>query len=330
MTVHSSEPAAAPSAGAAGAPPGLDPATAAHLATLVRDALHRPYPSKIAHVLHDDGDARTPRQLTPMFYGSFDWHSAVHGHWSLARLLRLFPGAAWAGDAERALAQSFTAENAAGELAYLARHPSFEMPYGVAWLLLLASELAAFPAWQQVLAPLAALARDRFIAWLARLPLPIRSGEHTQSAFAMGLVLDHARASGDAALAAAVEQRARAFYGRDVAAPVAYEPSAYDFLSPSLAEADLMRRVLPAAEFAAWLHGFLPAFPFAPVACVDRADGKLSHFDGLNLSRAWMLRKLGQEALAEAHAAAGLAGVSGEHYAGGHWLGTYALYWYTG
>jgi hypothetical protein len=311
------------------APPGLDPATAARLAELVLAALHRPYPSKIAHVLHDDGDARPPRQLTPMFYGSFDWHSAVHGHWSLARLLRMFPAAAWAGAVERALARSFTREQAAGELAYLERHPGFEMPYGVAWLLLLAAELEAFPPWLQVLAPLVRLARDRFAAWIARLPLPIRSGEHTQSAFAMGLALDFARTTGDQALAGAIAQRARDFYAGDVAAPVAYEPSAYDFLSPSLAEADLMRRVLPGAELASWLAGFLPAFPFTPVICVDRADGKLSHFDGLNLSRAWMLRKLGQRELAEAHAAAGLAGVSGEHYAGAHWLGTYALYWLT-
>lgn len=311
------------------APPGLSLDTAEHLATLVLAALHRPYPTKIAHVLHEDADARPPRQLTPIFYGSFDWHSAVHGHWTLARLLRRFPGAGFAGAIERALAQSFTAEQAAGELAYLQRHPSFEMPYGVAWLLLLGAELAPFPAWAAVLAPLVQLARDRFAAWIARLPLPIRSGEHSQTAFAMGLALDYSRAAGDDALAATVAQRSRDFYAGDVAAPVAYEPSAHDFLSPSLAEADLMRRVLPPAELAAWLAAFLPAFPFAPVRCVDRADGKLAHFDGLNLSRAWMLRKLGQRDLAEAHAAAGLAGVTGEHYAGAHWLGTYALYWLT-
>jgi hypothetical protein len=314
---------------ASSSPPGVDLATATHLAGMVLAALHRPYPTKIAHVLHDDGDALPPRQLTPIFYGSFDWHSAVHGHWTLARLLRRFPGADFAAAIERALAQSFTREQAAGELAYLQRHPGFEMPYGVAWLLLLAAELAPFPAWAQALAPVVRLARDRFAAWIARLPLPIRSGEHSQTAFAMGLALDFARATGDEALATGVAQRARDFHAGDVAAPVAYEPSAHDFLSPSLAEADLMRRVLPAADFTPWLAAFLPAFPFTPVRCVDRADGKLAHFDGLNLSRAWMLRKLGQRDLAEAHAAAGLAGVTGEHYAGAHWLGTYALYWLT-
>ena len=311
------------------APPGLDQDTAARLAALVLAALHRPYPSKIAHVLHDDGDALPPRRLTPMFYGSFDWHSAVHGHWALARLLHEFPSASFAGPIERALLQSLTPEQVAGELAYLERQPGFEMPYGIAWLLLLAAELEAFPLWLQVLAPLVRLARDRFAAWIARLPLPIRSGEHTQSAFAMGLALDFARKAGDQALAATIAQRARDFYADDVAAPVAYEPSAYDFLSPSLAEADLMRRVLPRAELASWLAGFLPAFPFTPVPCVDRADGKLSHIDGLNLSRAWMLRKLGQRELADAHADAGLAGVTGEHYAGAHWLGTFAVYWLT-
>lgn len=311
------------------APPGLDRDTAARLAELVLAAVHRPYPYKIAHVLHDDGDALPPRRLTPMFYGSFDWHSAVHGHWSLARLLRAFPAAPWASAVEAALARSFTREQAAGELAYLERHPGFEMPYGVAWLLALWAELDAFPAWQQVIAPLAQLARDRFAAWIARLPVPIRSGEHTQSAFAMGLAFDAGRRTGDEPLAAAIAQRARDFYAADASAPVAYEPSAYDFLSPSLAEADLMRRALPAAEFAAWLARFLPAFPFTPVACADRADGKLAHAGGLNLSRAWMLRKLGQRALAEAHAAEGLADVTGEHYAGAHWLGTFALYWLT-
>jgi hypothetical protein len=328
MTATPGSPAA-PERLAPTAPPGLDAATAARLAELVLAALHRPYPTKIAHVLHDDADALPPRRLTPMFYGSFDWHSAVHGHWSVARLLRMLPAAPWAEAAERALARSFTAEQAAGELAYLERHPGFEMPYGVAWLLLLSAELEPFPRWREALAPLVRLARDRFAAWIVRLPLPIRSGEHTQSAFAMGLALDYARAAGDEELAAAVAQRARDFYAGDRDAPVTYEPSAYDFLSPSLAEADLMRRVMPAAEHASWLAAFLPAFAFTPVHCVDRADGKLSHFDGLNLSRAWMLRKLGQRELAELHAAAGLAGITGEHYAGAHWLGTYALYWLT-
>lgn len=308
----------------------MTPALAARLAGLILAGLHRPYPSKIAHVLHDDRDARPPRELTPMFHGSFDWHSSVHGHWSLARLLAMMPDAPWAGEVEAALARSFTDANARAEVAYMEPRPGFEMPYGVAWLLALAAELGPFDAWRRALAPLERLARDRFAAWLARLPLPIRSGEHSQSAFAMGLALDYARAVGDAGLAAVIEGRARDFYGADVNAPVAYEPSAHDFLSPSLAEADLMRRVLPAEELGPWLRGFLPGFPFAPVTCVDRADGKLSHFDGLNLSRAWMLRALGQHELAEAHARAGMDGVTGEHYAGGHWLGTFALYWYTG
>lgn len=308
----------------------MTPDTAAHLARLILAGVHRPYPYKVAHVLHDDRDARPPRELTPMFHGSFDWHSSVHSHWSLARLLARTPDAPWAGEVEAALARSFTAANARAELEHLGPRPGFEMPYGVAWLLALAAELRPFHGWRQVLAPLEGLARDRFAAWLARLPGPIRSGEHTQSAFAMGLALDYARAVGDADLAARIEARARDFYAADVAAPVAYEPSAYDFLSPSLAEADLMRRVLPGSELGPWLQRFLPAFPFTPVACVDRADGKLAHFDGLNLSRAWMLRGLGQRALAEAHARAGMGGVTGEHYAGAHWLGTFAVYWYTG
>ena len=304
----------------------IDAPTAARLVRLVLPSLHREYPNKIGHVLRGDQDVQPPRALTPMFFGSFDWHSCVHGHWTIARLLRLFAHAPWAGEARAALAQSFTGENARGELAYATPRPSFEMPYGMAWLLCLALEAGP---WRPVLAPLERLAAQRFMDWLPRLSHPIRTGEHTQSAFAMGLVLDYARAAGNADLATLVEQRARDLYAADVAAPVAYEPSAYDFLSPSLAEADLMRRVLPPDDFARWLAAFLPAFDFAPVTPVDRADGKLVHFDGLNLSRAWMLRNLGQDALAEAHAARGLEGVTSEHYAGSHWLGTFALYWLT-
>jgi hypothetical protein len=281
----------------------IDATAAQQLVRLILPSLHREYPTKLAHVLHGDADARPARELTPMFYGSFDWHSSVHSHWSLLRLLRLYPDAGWAIEVSATLDRSFTDSNARGELTYLEDRPGFEMPYGLAWLLQLACEAGR---WRSVIAPLESLAARRFADWLPKLSHPIRSGEHTQSAFAMGLTLDYA-------------------------APVSYEPSAYDFLSPSLAEADLMRRVLSDDELAAWLAGFLPSVDgFRPVAPVDRADGKLAHFDGLNLSRAWMLRALGHRELAEAHAAAGLAGVTDDHYAGAHWLGSFALYWLTG
>ncbi len=318
--------------------PDFGPEVAAELATMMLASLHRLYPNKIAHVLYDDGDVGSPKQLTPIFYGSFDWHSSVHTHASLLRLLRLRRAARdrapWMSEARAALAESFVAANAAQEEAYLRARPGFEMPYGIVWLLALGGELRADPDWAHVyqfMAPLIEYARARFMSWLVDIPGPIRSGQHSQSAFAMGLVFDCAQVTGDGELMDLVRQRARDFYGDDVAAPTTYEPSAYDFLSPSLAEADLMRRIMPPEEFAAWLPRFLPQYDdFAPVLCRDRTDGKLVHFDGLNLSRAWMLRNLGQPALAASHAEAGLAGLRGAHYAGSHWLGTFALCWYAG
>ncbi len=324
----------------------LDARTAGSLAELIAAAIHREYPNQVVHLMRGDGDARAPRDLHPAFFGSFDWHSAVHGHWALVRLIRLHPDQAWTRDLRIALSDSFTDEAMAGELAYLAERPAHEMPYGIAWLLQLDGELGEaaagdrqMRAWRSALAPLAALAADRLVAWLGRLPLPIRSGEHSQSAFAMALALDWARGQRHATLADLVVEQARVFYQADRAAPVAYEPSAWDFLSPSLAEADLMRRVLGGAELIPWLAGFLPRFDvFTPARAVDRSDGKLCHADGLNLSRAWMLRGIAAALPATdprrgeltrasaAHEAAGMAGVTGDHYAGAHWLGSFAVY----
>jgi Protein of unknown function (DUF2891) len=324
----------------------LHPARAEGLVRLITPALRRHYPTQILHLLRSDEDARPPRLLTPMFCGSFDWHSSVHSHWALVRMLRLFADAAWADGVRAALAESFTAEAAAGELAYLAERPGFELPYGLAWLLQLDAELGEagqeMVAWRDVVAPLVDVAARRIQDWLALLRHPIRSGEHSQSAFAMGLALDWARAVDNATFADVVCRQARRFYGGDRDAPLAYEPSAYDFLSPALAEADLMRRVLGAAELEIWLDGFLTAEArWQPVAPVDRANGKLAHFDGLNLSRAWMLRGIalaladeprrqGLLAAAEAHEAAGMEGVDDRHYVGGgHWLGSFAVYLLT-
>jgi hypothetical protein len=326
----------------------LDPARADAIARLILPSLHRAYPAQLQNLMYSDADARPPRLLTPMFYGCFDWHSAVHSHWALVRLLRLFPGASWAGEAQAALSESFVAGRAAGELSYLVDRPGFELPYGLSWLLQLDAELheaggeAQMRAWRAVLQPLVDLAANRVTGWLQRLRHPIRSGEHSQSAFAMGLALDRARAVGRGDDASVIAGQARRFHGGDRDAPLAYEPSAYDFLSPSLAEADLMRRVLDPAELESWLAGFLPdAARWEPVEPVDRADGKLAHFDGLNLSRAWMLRgiasalpgssprRAGFLAMAGEHEAAGMSGVDGRHYAGAHWLGSFALYLLT-
>ncbi|MEW6281917.1 MAG: DUF2891 domain-containing protein [Candidatus Eremiobacterota bacterium] len=303
---------------------------------LLEEGLRRPYPNKIAHVLNGDQDARPPRQLTPIFYGCFDWHSAVHSHWSLVRLLpRLDENSALR--VGRLLDESFRPEGVAGELTYLEGRPGFEMPYGMAWLLQLAAELGERP-WRAVLRPLEQAAADRLVGGLECLSHPIRTGQHDQTAFAMGLGLDHARAAGNRHLAERLGALARRFYAGDRLGPLAYEPSGHDFLSPCLAEADLMRRVLEPEEFAGWLDGFLPDLSgLAPVTPVSRSDGKLVHFDGLNLSRAWMLRGIASALpnrpdlgdLAEAHGRAGMTWLEGATYAGTHWLVSFSLYWLT-
>ncbi len=301
----------------------MDAELATRIAELILPSLHREYPNKPGNVVASDADVRPPRALYPIFYGCFDWHSAVHSHWALIQLVARFPDADWADDARVALSRSFTPENVAGELATLtAPHmASFEMPYGVAWLLQLCADAGP---WSNVLAPLARAGADRFRAWLPRLTHPLRDGQHANSAFAMGLVYD---AAPDDELRALVVRRAVELYGDDGRAPVELEPSAFDFVSPALAEADLMRRVLPRSAFEIWRARFFPTEPeLEPVASADPSDGKLAHFDGLNLSRAWMLANLGYAERAHAHARAGLAALTAEHYMSSHWLGTFAVY----
>jgi hypothetical protein len=346
-----------PVASAHAAPgPSLDPALAERFVRLALACVHQEYPNKISHVLQGDEDVRPPRELTPAFYGCFDWHSSVHGHWLLARVARLLPDAPFAAEARAALARSLTPENVAGEVRYLEGkgRSTFERPYGLAWLLQLAAELNEWGSpeartWSATLAPLEKAAAARLRDWLPKLTRPIRIGEHAQTAFAFGLVLDWARAVSDREMEALVVSRSRDYYGADRDCPLAYEPSGEDFLSPCLGEADLMRRVLPRDEYPAWLGTFLPGLPrdgrgdwLTPGVVTDPSDGKLAHLDGLNLSRAWMLegiaaslpaqdsRRPGLEAAARTHREAGLRSVTGEHYEGGHWLGTFAVYLVTG
>lgn len=338
--------------GASVAVPAIDESAAGRFANLALRCAHMEYPNKISHTLGSDADVRPPRELAPAFFGCYDWHSSVHGHWLLARLARQFPQAPFAADARAALARSLTPARIAGEVAYFQTpgRASFERPYGLAWLLLLAAELRTWDdpqaqEWARTLAPLEAEAAQRLRSWLPKLRYPIRVGEHSQTAFAFGLVHDWARVTRDAEMQSLIEAKARAFYAGDTDCPLAYEPSGEDFLSPCLAEADLMRRILPAREYGEWLRHFLPVIPasskkpwLAPAEVTDRSDPKLAHLDGLNLSRSWMLlgiasglprgdRRVGAlNAAAEAHAAAALPAVTGEHYEGGHWLGTFAVY----
>jgi hypothetical protein len=337
-------------------PPSLDARSTERFARLALACVHQEYPNKIAHVMQADADAKPPRGLTPAFYGCYDWHSSVHGHWLLARLARLHPDAPYAEAARAALARSIIPEHITAEVAYFIGkgRVSFERPYGLAWLLQLHAELREWGSpeaakWADTLQPLVAAASARLRDWLPKLTMPIRIGEHNQTAFAFGLLLDAARSTGDTALVQVVESRSRAFYLGDRACPIAYEPSGQDFLSPCLAEADLMRRVLPQAEYATWLGEFLPGLPrdgradwLGPGVVTDPSDPQLAHLDGLNLSRAWMLQGIAAalpagdarvallRAAAAAHREKGLAAVTGEHYEGGHWLGTFAVYLETG
>jgi hypothetical protein len=348
--------AAEPPRPAAAAGGELPEAAVTRFAELALACVGREYPNKIAHVMSGDADALPPHRLTPAFYGCFDWHSAVHGHWLLVRLLRRYPQAAWAARARAALHKSLTPANLQAEAAYLggADRASFERPYGLAWLLQLAAELAQWDSPQgrefaAALRPLQDAAVQRLRTWLPKLSRPVRSGEHSQTAFALGLFIDWARAQKppDAALLALLEERARTFYLADVRCPIDYEPSGEDFLSPCLAEADVMRRVLPPPEFARFLSQFLPAAALtapalAPQVVTDPSDGKLAHLDGLNLSRAFMLEGIAAalpasdprlprlRALAAAHREAGLRAVTGSHYEGTHWLGSFATYLVTG
>ena len=354
----------------------FDAEAVAHFAELALTCVHQEYPNKISHVLSSEADAKPPHELTPVFCGCFDWHSAVHGHWLLARLCRVYPDAPFVTRARAALAESFTPEKVAAEVAYLQGEGrmTFERPYGLAWLLQLCAELREWDdpearQWSSTLEPMEKLAAQRLKEWLPKLSHPVRTGEHGQTAFALGLVLDWARAGrqsaraeargsgkedaeqasgGDAELAELIARRARDYYLKDRGASFSFEPGGTDFLSPALAEADLMRRVLEPAQFSAWLGAFLPELSLdgradwlPPAVVTDKTDGKLVHLDGLNLSRAWMLegiaaglppddpRVAGLQAAARAHHDAGLRAITGQHYEGGHWLGSFAVYLVT-
>jgi DUF2891 family protein len=346
---------ALPSLAAEPSASGFDAAAAERFANLALSCVHREYPNKIAHVLNGDADVKPPRELTPAFFGCYDWHSAVHGHWLLARLARRFPDQPLAAKAREALDKSLTPENVAAEVQYLEGpgRNTFERPYGLAWLLQLAAELREWDdpqarRWAAALEPLELAAARRIRAWAPKLSFPIRIGEHNQTAFGFGLILDWARSTTNLETATLIESRIRSLYLKDRDCPIEYEPSGEDFLSPCLGEADLARRVLTPEAFAEWLSSFLPGIPrdgrgdwLAPGVVTDPTDGKLAHLDGLNLSRAWMLEGIAAglpaadpripalKAAAAAHRESGLRSVTGEHYEGGHWLGSFATYLVT-
>jgi len=322
---------------------------AERFARMALECVHKEYPNKIAHSLNSDADVKPPRELTPAFYGCFDWHSSVHGHWLLVRLTRLFPQAPYAAEARRALAQSLTPDHITQEVKYLVTdgRTSFERPYGLAWLLQLAAELKEWDdpdaqRWFTTLHPLELAATSRIAAWLPKLSRPIRTGEHNNTAFGMGLMLDYSRIVHNTEFGKIVESRARDYYLQDRSCPLSYEPSGEDFLSPCLAEADVMRRILSEPEFARWFNAFLPHVDMEPTHVTDVTDGKLYHLAGLNLSRAWMLQGIASKLpaadarrksltdLAARLRQTGLESIKSEHYEGGHWLGSFAAYLVSG
>jgi hypothetical protein len=335
--------------------PTFDAKAAERFAGLALACVAKEYPNKISHLLNSDADVAPPRKLTPAFYGCYDWHSSVHGHWLLVRLVKTFPDGPFAKPAREALRKSLTAENLKAEAAYLRAEgrASFERPYGMAWLLQLVAELREWddPDAREMVAnlrPLEEATLERLKTWLPKLSHPVRIGEHNQSGFALGLMLDYARATKNEEFEKLVATKIRTFFEGDKDCSLNYEPSGEDFLSPCLGEADAMRRVMAPDAFAKWLTEFLPRIPTTPKSewlpvevSPDPSDPKLAHLDGLNLSRAWMLegivsalpandaRRPALVAAAEAHRRAGLAAVTGAHYEGGHWLGSFAVYLVT-
>jgi hypothetical protein len=327
-------------------PLSIDLAT--ELAQRALTNIAREYPNHPQYLLASDADLAPPRAVHPIFFGCFDWHSAVHTHWLLARLLRTIEGWTLAATVEGALDAAFAADKVGVEADYLAHRPSFERPYGLAWLAMLTAETAA-TRWHELLAPLSTACRTNVLRWLGGLRYAVRSGTHNQTAFALALLHDAATVMADTELLATVRAKALALYRNDADAPLAYEPSGEDFLSPALMEADLMRRVLPSSDFSVWLARFLPRLPtdadesWLPCGEVaDETDGKWVHLHGLNLSRAWNLAAIAAalpaqdarrgtlHAAAERHRAAGLAATLGGHdYAGDHWLPSFAVYLLT-
>ena len=336
-------------------PSPLDPTRASAFARLALRGIDREYPNKPAEVLRGPADIMSPAAMHPAFFGCFDWHSAVHGHWLLVRLLRICPGLPEAAEIRERLGAHLTAAKLAAEAAYFepAENRGFERMYGWAWALRLATELKTWEdpdarSWAQNLAPLekklVALVRD----FLPRLTYPVRTGLHPDTAFALGQILDYARAAGDAGLEQLIATRARHYYLADRNYPLNYEPSGEDFFSAGLNVADVMRRVLPPAEFSSWLDAFIPGLRTGdlgawgrPAEVSDPTDGRIIHLAGLNLNRALNLhgilsmlapgdsRRSALEASRQAHEAAGLQYVFSGHYEGEHWLATFAVYQLT-
>jgi hypothetical protein len=321
---------------------------AANFADLVLGGITREYPNAPGSVLNGPADLQSPRTLHPAFYGCFDWHSSVHGHWMLVRLLHLFPDLPQAPAIRAVLNRNLSALNLRTEADYFAgpNHRSFERTYGWAWLLKLAEELSTWPdpeasAWLQNLQPLVDVIVAGYLDFLPKQTYSIRVGTHPNTAFGLSFALDYTRAYKNQKLESLLVDRSRDYFLRDTNVPAAWEPGGNDFFSPSLIEADLLTRVLPPAKFTDWFHRFLPELPpslLAPPTVSDRSDLQLVHLDGLSLSRAWCMRRIASTlpgsdpvrevlaASAERHTQEGMTHVASGHYGGEHWLASFAVY----
>ena len=325
---------------------------ASHFAALALKCVNREFPNKPEHVINNATEVKNPKALHPAFYGCYDWHSSVHGHWMLVRLLKSFPNLSEAAQIRSALNANLTAENIEAEVTYIKQpnRQSFERTYGWAWTLKLAEELRSWNDpdgnnWSKNMQPLADVLAQSYRTFLPKQTYPIRTGVHPNTAFGLAFALDYAKAAGDRDLEALLNERSRAYFANDTNYPGAWEPSGEDFFSPALMEADLMRRVMEPREFAAWFDRFLPevakggpASLLQPAIVTDRTDPKLVHLDGLNLSRAWCMRSIAAalptndparkvlSLSAERHASAALAHVASGDYAGEHWLASFAVY----
>jgi len=316
------------------------------LALLPLHCMDTEYPNKLGQTLGSDADLKSPKTLHPAFYGCFDWHSSVHGHWSLVRLLKMFPELENAQSLEEKLLKSISKENILSEITFFQNehNKSFERTYGWAWLLKLAEELHSWdtPVARELetnLQPLTNLIIEKYIEFLPKLNYPLRVGTHPNTAFGLSFAFDYAQTVNNEVLKNAITERAKYFFLNDKDCPMSWEPSGSDFLSPCLEEAALMKRLLPREEFKSWLDTFLPElkntnYKLEVGLVSDRTDGQLVHLDGVNFSRAWSLNKIADglpeyhhlKNIANQHINYSLPSIVGDSYEGGHWLGSFAIY----
>lgn len=326
----------------------LTQAGASHFAKLALNCIQQEYPNKLSHVMHDEEEVLPPRTLHPAFYGCFDWHSSVHGHWMLIRLVKNFPDMPEASQIRSRIEQNLNPKNIEQEVAYLnqAGRKSFERMYGWSWLLKLAEELHTWEdpqgqKWSADLQPLTDAIVARYLDFLPRQTYPIRTGVHPNTAFGLSFAWDYAQAVNHEGLTSIIQESSLQYYGFDVDCPATWEPGGSDFLSPCLEEANLMRRVLEADAFKDWFSRFLPDLPASlrkPATVSDRTDGQIVHLDGLNLSRSWCLYGIASSLpetdprggllreVAEKHVRITLPNIASGNYEGEHWLASFAVY----